>query len=121
MTVLDRRCLTNPSNSAAAAVQRHPPSFSRPSSTSLQDSMNLQELKAKSPAELLAFAEELQIADSVLAGLERMVVASIGPTTSEELRSRGIPIDLESSHPKMGFLVREAADCAADILERKRT
>ena len=49
-----------------------------------------------------------------------MVVASIGPTTSEELRSRGIPIDLESSHPKMGFLVREAAERAAAVLQQKR-
>ena len=50
-----------------------------------------------------------------------MVVGSIGPTTSEELRQRGIPIDLESSHPKMGFLVREAAERAADVLRAKRT
>jgi uroporphyrinogen-III synthase len=69
---------------------------------------------------LMKIADELQIADRVLAGLRRMVVASIGPTTSEELRSRGVPIDLESSHPKMGFLAREAAERAAGILERKR-
>jgi uroporphyrinogen-III synthase len=49
-----------------------------------------------------------------------MVVASIGPTTSEELRHEGIDIDLEPSHPKMGFLVREAAEKAADILRAKR-
>ena len=69
---------------------------------------------------LMKIADELQIADRVLAGLRRMVVASIGPTTSEELRSRGVPTDLESSHPKMGFLAREAAERAAGILERKR-
>src|SRR5262245_66464628 len=69
---------------------------------------------------LMKVADELQLADRVLGGLRRMVVASIGPTTSEELRSRGIPIDLESTHPKMGFLVREAADQAAGILARKR-
>jgi uroporphyrinogen-III synthase len=70
---------------------------------------------------LMKIADELQLGDRVLAGLQRMVVASIGPTTSEELRSRGIPIDLESSHPKMGFLVREAAERSADIIARKRT
>jgi uroporphyrinogen-III synthase len=70
---------------------------------------------------LMKIADELQLGDRVLAGLQRMVVASIGPTTSEELRSRGIPIDLEPSHPKMGFLVREAAEQAAEILARKRT
>ena len=68
---------------------------------------------------LMKIADELQLGDRVLKGLQRMVVASIGPTTSEELRSRGIPIDLESSHPKMGFLVREAAEQSAEILTRK--
>ncbi|HET9196190.1 MAG TPA: uroporphyrinogen-III synthase [Vicinamibacterales bacterium] len=69
---------------------------------------------------LMKIAEELELADRVLAGLRRMVVGSIGPTTSEELRQRGIQIDLESSHPKMGFLVREAAERAADALRSKR-
>jgi uroporphyrinogen-III synthase len=69
---------------------------------------------------LMKIAEELRLADGVLAGLRRMVVGSIGPTTSEELRQRGIQIDLESSHPKMGFLVREAAERSADLLRNKR-
>src|SRR5688572_15013000 len=69
---------------------------------------------------LMKIAAELRLADRVLAGLRRMVVGSIGPTTSEELRQRGIQIDLESSHPKMGFLVREAAERAADALRNKR-
>ena len=75
---------------------------------------------ATQAAHLMKIAEELGLADRVLAGLRRMVVGSIGPTTSEELRQRGIPIDLESSHPKMGFLVREAAERAADVLGAKR-
>ena len=58
--------------------------------------------------------------EAVRRGMQRMVVASIGPTTSEELRHEGIEIDLEASHPKMGFLVREAAEKAADILRTKR-
>lgn len=70
---------------------------------------------------LMTIADELQLGDGVLAGLQRMVVASIGPTTSEDLRSRGIPIDLESSHPKMGFLVREAAEQSAELLREKRS
>ena len=69
---------------------------------------------------LMKVAADLRLADRVLAGLQRMVVGSIGPTTSEELRQRGIPIDLESSHPKMGYLVREAAEQAADVLRAKR-
>jgi uroporphyrinogen-III synthase len=58
---------------------------------------------------LLDVAGQLGIVDGVRAGLERAMVASIGPTTSDALRQQGITIDLEASHPKMGFLVREAA------------
>ena len=58
---------------------------------------------------LFEVAGQLGLADRVRAGLNNAVVASIGPTTSETLRQEGISVDLESSHPKMGFLVREAA------------
>ena len=51
---------------------------------------------------------------------EDCVVASIGPTTSEEMREQGIEPDLEPTHPRMGFLVREAAERAGEILRRKR-
>jgi uroporphyrinogen-III synthase len=47
--------------------------------------------------------------DEVQRGLARAFVASIGPTTSEELRRRNLTPQLEASHPKMGILVREAA------------
>ena len=69
---------------------------------------------------LMEVAATMQQEDAVREGLRRMVVASIGPTTSEELRHEGIDIDLEASHPKMGFLVREAAENAANILRTKR-
>lgn len=68
---------------------------------------------------LMKVADELGIADAVRDGLRKVVVASIGPTTSEELRQQGITIDLEPSHPKMGFLVREAAERAAELKQRK--
>lgn len=69
---------------------------------------------------LLQVAGEEGARDGVLVGLRRMVVASIGPTTSEELRRHGLAPDLESSHPKMGFLVREAAERAGELLRGKR-
>ncbi len=71
-------------------------------------------------AHLDQIADAQGIRDAVRRGLRRMVVASIGPTTSEELRHEGIEIDLEASHPKMGFLVREAAEKSPDILRTKR-
>jgi uroporphyrinogen-III synthase len=70
---------------------------------------------------LMKIAEEEQLAERVRAGLGRMVIASIGPTTSEELRQQGIQVDLEASHPKMGFLAREAAERAAALLAGKRS
>jgi uroporphyrinogen-III synthase len=48
------------------------------------------------------------------------VVISIGPTTSEELRHYGITPDFEPSRPKMGFLVNEAAQYSARLIEQKR-
>jgi uroporphyrinogen-III synthase len=69
---------------------------------------------------LLKIAAEIGLEADVRKGLTSMAVASIGPTTSEELREQGIAIDIEASHPKMGFLVREAAERAADVLRTKR-
>ena len=69
---------------------------------------------------LLAIARQHDLEQKVRDGLRTMVVASIGPTTSEELREQGIAIDIEASHPKMGFLVRDAAERAAGIVLMKR-
>lgn len=69
---------------------------------------------------LLKVADELGLADEVRDGFRKLVVASIGPTTSEMLRAMNLPVDMEPSHPKMGHLVQEAAERAATILTRKR-
>jgi uroporphyrinogen-III synthase len=68
-----------------------------------------------------------QIADqdgkqgALKAGMERMVKASIGPTTSETLRSHGLVVDLEASHPKMGFLVKEAAEQSEALFQKMQS
>ncbi len=69
---------------------------------------------------LLRIAREMNREDAVRSGFERMAVGSIGPVTSEELREEGLPVDFEPEHPKMGFLVNEAARRAAEIAEKKR-
>ncbi|MSO81999.1 MAG: uroporphyrinogen-III synthase [Acidobacteria bacterium] len=69
---------------------------------------------------LMQVAGEMGQDEAVRGGLRRMVVASIGPTTSEALRQQRLTIDLEASHPKMGFLVREAAERSPDLLRAKR-
>lgn len=58
--------------------------------------------------------------ESFRATLKRMLVASIGPTASERLRSHGWPVDLEPSHPKMGVLVKETSEAAWSSLKTKR-
>ncbi|HYJ96159.1 MAG TPA: uroporphyrinogen-III synthase, partial [Vicinamibacterales bacterium] len=69
---------------------------------------------------LMQVAESMAHGDAVRQALQHTIVASIGPTTSEELRERGTDPDMESSHPKMGFLVREAAERAGGLLKAKR-
>jgi len=71
-------------------------------------------------AHLFQMAAEMKLEDLMRLGLNRTIVASIGPTTSEELQRRGFRADLEPSHPKMGFLVKEAAEQSAELLRRKR-
>jgi uroporphyrinogen-III synthase len=69
---------------------------------------------------LFQIAAEMQLEEALRRGLRRAIVASIGPTTSEELSRRGIRADVQPSHPKMGFLVKEAAERAEELLRQKR-
>ncbi len=68
---------------------------------------------------LFQVAAEMNLEKEMRVGLTRAMVASIGPTTSEELARQKIRVDLEPSHPKMGFLVKEAAERAAEFISRK--
>jgi uroporphyrinogen decarboxylase len=57
----------------------------------------------------------------LLRGLAKAVIASVGPVCSEELRRRGIGVDIEPEHPKLGHLVKAAATRGPAMLLRKRT
>ena len=70
---------------------------------------------------LLRIAAETSSEDALIRSFTRIVVGSIGPMTSEELRQHGLPVDFEPPHPKMGFLVNEAANRSRELLDRKRT
>ena len=48
-----------------------------------------------------------------------LVIASIGPTASERIRSHGLPVDFEPSHGKMGILVKETSEQALSLIEKK--
>jgi len=69
---------------------------------------------------LFQIARDMGVEHDVKSSLERLVIGSIGPTTTEELHRRQLEPDLEASHPKMGFLVRELADRSGELLRRKR-
>lgn len=69
---------------------------------------------------LMEVAAAMGREEAVRDGLRRIVVASIGPTTTGELRNHGVAVDLEASHPKMGLLVREAAERSPKLLRVKR-
>jgi uroporphyrinogen-III synthase len=63
---------------------------------------------------LARVAREQGIEEEALAGLRCLMVASIGPTTTEALEEFGVHPAMEPSHPKMGILVREAAQRLSD-------
>jgi uroporphyrinogen-III synthase len=69
---------------------------------------------------LFRIATQERVEEAMRDGLHRMAIASIGPTTTETLEEFGLAPDITPSHPKMGFLVKETAEQAAAILERKR-
>ena len=69
---------------------------------------------------LLKIAEEMNLQEGVRQAFAQILVGSIGPVTSEELRAHGIAADFEPSHPKMGILVNEVAQRSAELLSRKR-
>jgi uroporphyrinogen-III synthase len=69
---------------------------------------------------LFLVAEGMNVQNELHQALARVVIVSIGPLTSEELRGRGLNVDIECTHPKMGFLVQEAAEKSGDLLQKKR-
>ena len=71
-------------------------------------------------AHFLKVAKDAGLERSLRDKLERVVIASIGPTTSEYLRSVGLQPDIEASHPRMGFLVKEAAERSPLIRREKQ-
>jgi uroporphyrinogen-III synthase len=70
---------------------------------------------------LFQIAEQMNCQQDLRDGLTKMVVVSIGPTTSEELAHYGIKPDFEPSRPKMGFIVNEAAQYSGKVLHEKRS
>jgi uroporphyrinogen-III synthase len=70
-------------------------------------------------AHVMRVAADERVEAEVRNALARGVVASIGPVCSEALEADGLPPDLEPEHPKMGHLVKAAAERAPAILLAK--
>jgi uroporphyrinogen decarboxylase len=68
---------------------------------------------------VLRVASEKGFKQALLDKLRSCVVCSVGPTCSEALLANGISVDLEPQHPKMGALVRDAAQYAPELLQAK--
>ena len=69
---------------------------------------------------LLSLAEQQGMLDALLGAMQEVVVASIGPTTSNYLREKQISVDLEADTHKMGQLVALATEQAPVLRERKQ-
>ena len=70
---------------------------------------------------VLQVAAEMKLEETVRRAFARILIGSIGPITSEALHERGLRPDFEPSHPRMGFLVTEAAQRGAEMLRTKRS
>jgi uroporphyrinogen decarboxylase len=69
---------------------------------------------------LIQVAHAMKLEDALRESLRKVVIASIGPTTSEMLRKMGISVDFVPSHGKMGHLVSELSQIAGELVSRKR-
>lgn len=68
---------------------------------------------------LLQIAAEQGLKDKVKEQMLRVVIASVGPVMTGALTAAGIPPDIVPAHPKMGALVKAAAEKAAAVLSGK--
>jgi uroporphyrinogen-III synthase len=78
-------------------------------------------LTAVQVVHLVEVAEQTGAKTDLLREMQKSVVLSIGPSTTEALAKIGVTPDYEPSHPKMGILIHEAAARARDLLNAKRS
>ncbi|MGH7812745.1 MAG: uroporphyrinogen decarboxylase [Candidatus Binataceae bacterium] len=69
---------------------------------------------------VIQMADALGIGAEVKRGFNRMIIGSIGPVCSAQLRTSGLNVAFEPAHPKLGHLVKEAAERGAAIARDRR-
>lgn len=77
-------------------------------------------MNAGQVAHLFLMADRMGYTDDLHEGFRSTVIGSIGPSTTEGLSAYGVTPDYEPTHSKMGFLIKELAERAAELLEQKR-
>ncbi len=70
---------------------------------------------------LIQFASKAGLETPLRAALGRIVISSVGPTTSETILENGLPVDFEPTHPKMGPLISETAAHSKELILAKTT
>jgi len=70
---------------------------------------------------VLQVASEQGVEKPFREAFQKLVVCSIGPTSTEAIRESGFSVDFEPSHPKMGQLVGEAAQQAVELVREKQS
>ncbi len=68
---------------------------------------------------LVRVASEQGLNQRLKEALRRLVIASIGPHTSQVLTEYGLRVDIEPSRPNMGSLVTESAHLAPELIRQK--
>jgi uroporphyrinogen-III synthase len=68
---------------------------------------------------LMEMAESEGLVGAMREGLDRAVIASIGPTTTEALDDHGLRPDFEPTHPKMGMMIVELGRVIHALHEQK--
>ena len=63
---------------------------------------------------VIEVAEREKLSADWIEAANMVKIASIGPTASETIRSYGLRVDLEPSHPKMGHLVKETIEAMSE-------
>lgn len=69
---------------------------------------------------LFQVADSMGLREELKRASRKIVIASVGPDSSEAIRSLGLQVDIEPASPKMGPLVMATAEKATQILNAKR-
>ena len=75
---------------------------------------------ARQVTHLMLIADKLGCSDELTRATQRIVIASVGPATSDAIQAQGWEVDLQPEHPKMGPLVAIAATQSRTILQQKQ-